>query len=123
MQQINVLLFQSDPQVTQLLAVSLSNSVHRVQVASSMVELRHSVARHRPFAIILDMETVSFAELESLTQEFRGVRVVCNHRVADEEMWARSLNAGADDFCYSFDTRAIISAALPEERRRAARAA
>ena len=51
----------------------------------------------------------ALAEVETLKKEFEGVRVICNHRVADEEMWTRSLSVGADDCCPSSDTRGILS--------------
>jgi len=38
---------------------------------------------------------------------------VCTHRVADEEMWAAALNAGASDMCPAFDTNVV---ALSAER-------
>jgi DNA-binding NarL/FixJ family response regulator len=114
MAQTNVVLFQSDANVAQVLAALLSNSFHRVQVVRSLDELRHSAAKHRPYAIILDLETTTLDQLESLKQEFQGVRIICNHRVADEEMWAKTLTAGADDFCRSSDTRGIVMAAIPK---------
>jgi|ERR1041385_649232 DNA-binding NarL/FixJ family response regulator len=113
MQHMSILLLQSDPQVAQTLTASLANSFHRVHVAGSVEELRHSAAKDRPYAIIVDLETASLEDVESLKQEFQGIRVICNHRVADEEMWTRTLNAGVDDFCHSSDTRAIIMAAIP----------
>ena len=47
-----------------------------------------------------------------LKKEFQGIRVICNHRVADEEMWTRTLSAGADDCCPSSDMRGILFAAV-----------
>ena len=70
-------------------------------------------AKHQPSAIIVDLEAASLSEVEELKREFQGTRIVCNHRVADEEMWTRTLTAGADDFCPSNDVRAILSAATP----------
>jgi DNA-binding NarL/FixJ family response regulator len=112
MQHTNVVLLQSDPKVAQTLASLLSNSFHRVHVAKSMAELRHDAAKHRPSAVVLDLESASMNELEALSKEFDGVRIICNHRVADEEMWTRTLGAGADDCCPTSDTRAILSAAV-----------
>jgi DNA-binding response OmpR family regulator len=117
MQQANVLLLQSDPNVAQTLAASLSNSFHRVHVAKSVDELRHAAAKHQPFAIILDLETATLADVESLKRDFQKTRIVCNHRVADEEMWTRSLNVGADDCCPSSDMRGILLAAGPQKTR------
>lgn len=111
MQPMNIILLQSDPGVAQLLAASLSNSFHSIHVVASVDDLRHSVAKHRPSAIILDLETATLADIEQLKQEFDGVRIICNHRVADEEMWTRTLGAGADDCCPTSDMRGILSAA------------
>ena len=114
MQQTHVLLLQSDPNVAQTLAQSLANSFHGVHVAQSVDELRHAAAKHQPFAIIVDLETASLRDVESLKRDFQETRIVCNHRVADEEMWTRSLNVGADDCCPSSDMRGILLAAVPD---------
>lgn len=113
MQPTTIVLLQSDATVAQLLAVSLSDSFHGVHVARSVDELRHTAAKHRPYAIILDLESASLADVEALKQEFQGIRIICNHRVADEEMWAKTLTAGADDCCPSSDMRGILLAAAP----------
>jgi len=110
MQQTNVVLLQSDANVAQTLAALLSSSFHSVHVARSLDELRYTAAKHRPFAIILDLESATLADVESLKHEFQGVRVICNHRVADEEMWTQTLSVGADDCCPSCDMRGILSA-------------
>jgi len=112
MQHTNVVLLQSDPNIAHTLAAMLSNSFHRVHVAKSVDELRHTAVKHRPDAIVLDLESASLADVETLKKEFDGVRVICNHRVADEEMWTRTLSVGADDCCPSSDTRGILSAAV-----------
>ena len=114
MQQTHVLLLQSDPNVAQILAQSLANSFHGVHVAQSVDELRHAAAKDQPFAIIVDLETASLGEVESLKRDFQETRIVCNHRVADEEMWTRTLNVGADDCCPSSDMRGILLAAVPD---------
>jgi DNA-binding NarL/FixJ family response regulator len=112
MQHTNVLLLQSDAKVAQTLASLLSSSFHRVHVTSSVDELRHAAAKHHPSAMVLDLESASLADVEALTKEFDGVRVICNHRVPDEEMWTRTLSAGAEDCCPSSDMRGILSAAI-----------
>jgi DNA-binding response OmpR family regulator len=112
MQYANVVLLQSDPNIAKTLAAMLSNSFHQVHVASSVDELRHATVKHRATAIVLDLESASLAEVEILKKEFEGVRVICNHRVADEEMWTRTLNIGADDCCPSSDARGILSSAM-----------
>jgi DNA-binding response OmpR family regulator len=115
MQPTHVLLLQGDPNVAQTLADSLANSFHRVHVAKSVDELRHAAAKHQPFAIILDLETATLDDVESLKRDFQETRIVCNHRVADEEMWTRSLNVGADDCCPTSDMRGIVFATVRED--------
>src|SRR6185437_7369579 len=107
MQYANVILLQSDPKIAQTMAAMLSASFHQVHVTRSVDELRHAAVKHRPTAIVLDLESASLAEVETLKKEFEGIRVICNHRVADEEMWTRTLNVGADDCCPSSDMRGI----------------
>jgi DNA-binding response OmpR family regulator len=112
MQYTNVVLLQSDPKIAQALATLLANSFHRVHVAKSVDELRHATAKHHPSAIVLDLESATLTDLETLIREFNGTRVICNHRVADEEMWTRTLGAGAEDCCPSSDMRGILTAAM-----------
>jgi len=111
--QTHVLLLQSDPSIAQILAESLGNSFHGVHVAKSVDELRNAAAKHQPFAIILDLETATLGDIESLKRDFQHTRIVCNHRVADEEMWANTLNVGAYDCCPTSDMRGIVLAAAP----------
>ena len=112
MQSANVVLLQSDPNIAKTLAGLLTNTFYSVHVAGSVEELRHAAAKYRPSTIVIDLESASLSEVELLKKEFSGVRVICNHRVADEEMWTRTLSAGADDCCPSSDTRGILFAAM-----------
>ena len=112
----NVVILQSDPNIARTLASSLSNSFHAVHVMKSIDELRHAAAKLRPHVMIVDLEKASLSEVESLKQQFGTTRIICNHRVADEEMWTRTLDIGADDCCPSSDTRGILSSAAPQER-------
>jgi DNA-binding response OmpR family regulator len=116
MQHTNVVLLQSDPKVAQTLASLLADSFHRVHVAKSVEELHRAAAKHRPSAIVLDLESAPLTEVEALKKEFEEVKVICNHRVADEEMWTRTLNVGADDCCPSSDMRGILSATVKANR-------
>ena len=111
----NVVLLQSDPNVARILAASLANSFHAVHVTKSIDELRHAAAKLRPHVMIVDLETASLADVETLKQQFGTTRIICNNRVADEEMWTRTLDVGADDCCPSSDTRGILSSAVPHE--------
>lgn len=110
MQSFSVVLQQSDPQIAQSLASSLSDSFKLVQVNGSLGELRRSIARHRAGVAVLDMEEISLSDVEILSREFPGINIVCTHRLADEKLWAEALNAGAADVCPSNDTAAIVAA-------------
>lgn len=123
MQTAYAVLLQSDPQIAQLLSASLRDSFHGVHVTHSLDELRHAVAKNHPQTIIVDLESATFAAIEDLKREFAGIRIVCTHRVADEEMWVQTLAVGGDDCCPSSDTRAILSAALPRSTSSASMAA
>lgn len=112
MQHTNIVLLQSDPKIAQTLAALFANSFHRVHIAKSVDELRHAAAKHHPTAIVLDLESAPLTEVEALKKEFESVRVICNHRVPDEEMWTRTLSVGAEDCCPSSDMRGILSAAM-----------
>jgi hypothetical protein len=73
--------------------------------------LRLDIPRCDASVAVLDIEASSLAEVERLHGEYPGVSIVCTHRVADEEMWAAALNAGASDMCPSFDTQGILRSA------------
>jgi len=52
------------------------------------------------------------ADLEALHRSFQSTSIVCTHRVADEEMWASALAAGASDMCSSADVDDIVHCTL-----------
>jgi DNA-binding NarL/FixJ family response regulator len=114
MKPTHVVLLQSDPILTQTLATSLSGLFYRVHIAVSLDDLRQAAARHQASVVIVDLETATLDDVESLKRDFPETRIVCNHRVADEEMWTLSLSAGADDCCHSSDISGILSATVRE---------
>ena len=114
----NVVLLQSDNRTVQPLIAQLSTFFPSVREARSLGDLREDVAKHKAQVIIVDIESASFREVERLSHDFPGVCIVCNHRLADEQMWTMALNAGAADCCASSDPRSILEAA----RRHAVRA-
>jgi len=116
MQPASVVVYQSDPRIAQALSSSLSQHFHSVRVARSADELRPTIARHRAEVLIVDIEPSSLTEVENLHREFPGVSIVCTHRLADEEMWAAALGAGADDVLPSSDTTGILHSALRSAR-------
>jgi DNA-binding NarL/FixJ family response regulator len=112
MQLPSVVVFQSDPGLAQSLSASLARQFPSVHLAHSLGELRDAIPHYRADVAILDVEASNFSDVEHLHHEFPGVAIVCTHRVADEEMWAAALNAGASDMCPACDTKSILSSAV-----------
>ncbi len=112
MQSLNVVLLPGDSAIVQSLVSALSKSFRSVQTVGSVGELRTNIAKKRAGVAILDMEKASISDVQHLSKEFPGARIVCTHRCADEELWAATLNAGAADLCSSDDARAILHAAV-----------
>ena len=110
MQPLNVVLLQSDPGTVQSLIAPLGRVFHSVREAQTFSELRNSVAKHKAEVIIVDIEMTSLPDVERLSQDFPGVHIVCNHRIADDKMWTEALQAGAADCCASSDPRSILAA-------------
>ena len=124
MQALTIIVFQRDPRLAQALASTLSQHYHAVYVATSVEELRVDIPRHRANVAVIDIEASGLTDVEHLHREFPQVSIVCTHRVADEEMWAAALNAGASDMCPACDTQGIARSAelsaLHEQGRAAA---
>ncbi len=112
MQPLNVVLLQSDSRVAQSLVSALAKTFSSVRQVQSLGELRSSIAKNRAGIAILDMEKASISDIEHLSREFPKACIVCTHRLADEDMWAAALNAGAADVCPPSDTRGILRTAL-----------
>ena len=111
-QPLHVVLLQSDLGVTESLIAPLRNFFLSVRAARSYCDLRADLAEHGTDVAILDLEMASLSDVAGLSHDFPGICIVCNHRLADEEMWTATLNAGAADCCPSHDTRGIVRAAL-----------
>jgi DNA-binding NarL/FixJ family response regulator len=101
---------QADPGLTASLITALRNSFRSIRTVRSLEDLRSTVASHRAVVVIVDMEIVSLADVARLSNDFSGLRIVCIHRLADEELWTAALSAGAADLCPSADTSAILAA-------------
>jgi len=96
------------------LAASLRNHFKAVHLVRSLAEARASVPKHRADLLVIDLDLASLAEVEQLRRELPATAIVCTHRLADEDLWARALAAGALDCCHSSDVRSIVLAADPE---------
>jgi len=112
MRPLNVVVAQLDSKNAERLAASLYGHFRSVTVARSLEELREAIPRHRAKVAIVDLELVGLPDLEGLHQAYRGTSIVCTHRVADEEMWASALAAGASDMCSSTDVDGIVYCTL-----------
>jgi DNA-binding NarL/FixJ family response regulator len=112
MQSVSIVVFQSDPRIAQALASSLGGHFHSVCVASTVEELEASIAKHRAEVVIVDVELSTLSEITKLHREFPRISIVCTHRLADEEMWAAALSAGAEDILPPSDTAGILHSAL-----------
>jgi DNA-binding NtrC family response regulator len=112
MQSLTVVLLQGDARIAESLISALSRGFSHVQQVQSLGEVRNRIAKHRSEVAILDIEAASLPEVKRLSQDFPGVRIVCTHRIADEEMWTAAMQAGATDVCPANDTACIVRAAL-----------
>jgi DNA-binding NarL/FixJ family response regulator len=120
MKPLNVVVAQLDSKSAEHLAASLYGHFRSVAVARSLDELRDAIPKHHADVAIVDLELVGLPELEHLHQSFRKTSIVCTHRVADEEMWASALAAGASDMCSSSDVDSIVYCTLRSLGARAA---
>jgi DNA-binding response OmpR family regulator len=123
MQGLNVVLAQDNPQNAQKLIDSLHKELHSVFVTRSGEQVRRAIAKHRPDLAIVDLETVELSEVEKLHSEFGDLCIVCTHRLADEELWAAALAAGANDCCLPSDVNSILLAANRKQQRAQSQAA
>jgi DNA-binding NarL/FixJ family response regulator len=115
---LNVVLIQNDAHAAQALAAALHEHFSTVTVSRSEEELRTTIPRRRADVAVVDLELVDLRAVARLREEFGSTTFVCTHRLADEEMWAAALAAGAADCCQTSDVKGIVEAAA----RRLARA-
>lgn len=112
MQFSSVVLLQRDTRIARSLITSLSSAFVSVHAVHSLDDLRASMVKHRTDVAILDLEVASLKALQRLCHEFPHTSVVGTHRLADEELWASALRAGAVDVCPADDAKAVLAAAL-----------
>jgi hypothetical protein len=109
MSRFTILLAANDSAMAASLTAALDPQFRLAKSVGSLDELRSAIARVRADAVIVDLETISLADIASLYQEFQ-VPVVCTHRIPDEELWTAALDAGAVDVCDRLDFPAIMRA-------------
>jgi len=105
-----VVVLQPDSRAALRLRVVLQPSFSAVYHASSVDEASSMIARYRAGFAVLDTESASLRDVDRLTREFPATVFICTHRLADEQMWAEALNAGAADLCSAQDTSGILRA-------------
>lgn len=115
-----IILLQGDSSVSRNLADSFAKIFRTVHVTSSLPDALTAVIKHKANVAVVDMEVVSSGEIEQFLSELPHLRVVCNHRIADDELWMTALNAGAADCCISSDIKSIVNAALRQSGHAAA---
>jgi len=123
METLCVVLYQNDPRIAQVLAVSLSQHFDSVHLARTCEEVRPVVARHRAEALVLDLETSGPDEVDRLHREFPGLCIVGTHRLADDKLWAEAMSLGASDICEPRNDDVVRSLLHSVSRRLAHRAA
>jgi DNA-binding response OmpR family regulator len=124
MHTINAVIAHDNDAKGKFLAKSLQAHFHQVEFASDYETLRARIAKsHSQFAVV-DLELLTSDELRKLCSDFSETEVVCVHRIPDDQLWTRAMEAGASDCCHIDDVRTILSAARAiSPRRRAAVAA
>jgi len=111
MQPLHILIAHPDSMAAATLAHSLRQHFRGVATISSLDDLRGAIVEQGIEIVVLDLEMVTPTQLEELCCKFRHVGFVGVHRVADEELWARVLDAGAVDCCSTNDVVGITHAA------------
>ena len=110
MRPINVVLAHHDPLLARGLAESLRPQFRKLVIVSSLTEAEAEIARLRAGFVIVDLELLSYADLQKLCTNFPAAVFASVHRLADETMWLQSLAVGAVDCCQSNDARGLLRA-------------
>ncbi len=110
---------QTDGAIAANLALALRHHCRSVYVAQTPDDVRYAVPKHRANLVIADLELMDLNKVRELRHQFGNVQIVCTHRLADEELWAQTLEAGADDCCYTGDLNSIIRSAFGHNIARA----
>src|SRR6266581_4592630 len=111
MQHSNVTVAQSDPAAADALTSLLRTHFKSVSPARSLAELLSAVPKRRADVVVVDLELADLTQLQALRRQFDHLIIVCTHRLADDGLWARALQAGADDCCHPADSQGILQAA------------
>lgn len=108
MQPLSVLIAQADASFADYLASKLKTCFQKVLVARNASEMRCQLSEQEIYAAVVDLELIDFRQLSEICRMHGDVMVVATHRLADEQMWAAALAAGAIDCCQTKDVVAIL---------------
>jgi DNA-binding response OmpR family regulator len=117
MQSPYILIAQADGKVGDRLAANLRSHFREIRVVG-LLELQEKLQHEEPYAVIVDLELVDFQKLHEICEWHRKAAIICTHRLADDEMWAAALAAGAADCCEPTDIIGILRAASNAHFRR-----
>ena len=106
---LNVVLAQNDPENASRLANGLRGQCRAVTLAEKAF-VRQALLKARANVAVLDLEMFNLDEVGEICNEFREVSVVCTHRLADERIWTRAMDAGAADCCLPSDVNGVLFA-------------
>ena len=105
---IYVVLARQDPAQSDSLVRSVQKQFLNLATVNSTEEIRNAIARTRAPLAVVDLEVVGLCQLGELCREFPATAFVCIHRLADDDLWSRSLAAGAVDCCFTSDLPRIL---------------
>jgi len=111
MRPLNAVVAQCSTRASECLVKPLHTHFRAVHTAKNLEELRALIGGRQADVAIIDLEMVELSQLQQLARDYAGTTIICTHRLADEQLWAEALAAGAADCCHSFDIRAIVLAA------------
>ncbi len=107
----SVVVLEKDPGVARSLVGGLRPHF-AVHLTGSREEMRESVVRNQPEAVVLNIEFWRLTDVESLHRDFPQLPIVCTHRVPDEALWMAALEAGAADVCPADDAHNVLTSVL-----------
>lgn len=106
----SAIIAQSNGTAADHLASVLRAHFREVAVVYQPEQLRHRLAEKHFQVAVVDLELFTFRELTELCRTQSDVAIICTHRIADEQMWVASLEAGAADCCHDQDVNGIVHA-------------
>lgn len=120
MEPLTIVLCQPDAETAQVLAENLGRHFRSVHLADTSDEIRLHIVRHQADVLVLDLENCCLSEVKRLRYEFPGLSIVCTHRLADNELWAKALSEGATDMCEPRNSDGILRSVMQSRAQSAA---